>query len=101
MELADSENRDEVTTELENFLDSIELVTEYYFARHGEKIVNLDEGYEGEYDQYKRLWPYQKKLWEWITKFNGPSLIVCAFTPFHRCFLILRLLAGKHPRKIG
>lgn len=31
----------------------------------GNRITSLNEGYLGEYDQYKRMWPYQKKIWEW------------------------------------
>jgi len=41
------------------------LVENHYFARHGERIASFDEGYSGEHDQYKCMWPYQKKLWEW------------------------------------
>lgn len=65
IELTDRENRDNIAVELKNFLDSIELIADHYFARHGERIENFDEGYAGERDQYKRMWPYQKKLWEW------------------------------------
>lgn len=65
IELIDQDNRNSVAVELENFLDSSGLVTDYYFAKHGERIENFDDGYSGERDQYKRLWPYQKKLWEW------------------------------------
>lgn len=69
IELADEQDRDEIATELENFLDAIELVANHYFAKHGRPIESFDEGYSGErYDdgfEYKRMWPYQKELWEW------------------------------------
>jgi len=65
IELIDRDNRDSIAIELKSFLDSIDLVENHYFARHGERIENFDEGYSGERDQYKRMWPYQKKLWEW------------------------------------
>jgi hypothetical protein len=65
IELTDKETRDNVAVELETFLDSIELVEDHYFAKHGQRIGNLDDGYSGEFDQYKRMWPAQKKLWEW------------------------------------
>jgi len=65
IELIDRDNRDSIAIELKSFLDSIDLVENHYFARHGERIENFDEGYSGERDQYKRMWSYQKKLWEW------------------------------------
>lgn len=65
IELRDKENRDRIAKNLEDFLDSLEIVEDFYFAKHGKRVENLDEGYSGERDQYKRMWPYQKKLWEW------------------------------------
>jgi hypothetical protein len=65
IELTDKENRDRVAKKLRNLLDSIELVEQHFFANHGQRVENLDEGYKGERETYKRMWPYQKKLWEW------------------------------------
>jgi hypothetical protein len=65
IELVDRDSRDIVAAELRDFLDSIDLVSDHYFSKHGERVESLDDGYLGEYDQYKRMWPYQKKLWEW------------------------------------
>lgn len=64
IELKDKETRDEIADKVKKFLDSNNLVEDYFFAKHGEKIDNLDEGYEGESKQYKRLWPYHKRIWE-------------------------------------
>ena len=77
VELIDKENRDRIATKLNNFLNSIDLVADYYFARHGKRIEKFDEGYSGERDQYKRMWPYQKKLWEW-----GSEMTVNAIKEF-------------------
>lgn len=65
IELINKETRDNVAVELETFLDSIELVEDHYFAKHGQRIENFDDGYSGEFDQYKRMWQSQKKIWEW------------------------------------
>ena len=58
-------NRDITAQNFARFLDEVDYIENYFFARHGEKITNFDEGYQGERDQYKRMWPYQKKIWEW------------------------------------
>lgn len=64
IQLNDKENRDKVAKELNSFLDSTNLVEMHYFANHGKKVENLDEGYNGERETYKRMWSFQKKLWE-------------------------------------
>jgi len=65
MELQSKEIRDGIAERLDDFLDSLKTVQEHYFARHGQRVTNLDKGFSGERETYKRLWPYQKKLWEW------------------------------------
>lgn len=65
IQLKDIENRNRVASELDSFLDSINLVEKHYFANHERRVENLDEGYNGERETYKRMWPFQKKLWEW------------------------------------
>lgn len=74
IEFVSKEDRDSTAAELKNFLDSIELIAEHYFARHGERIESFDEGYAGEYDQYRRMWPYQRKLWEWGSEMTVESI---------------------------
>lgn len=65
IELTSKEIRDDFAERLDDFLDSSELVQEHFFAKHGKRVKNLDEGYSGEDGDYKRMWLYQKKLWHW------------------------------------
>ena len=65
IELDDRETRDRISEILNEYLNSIEIINEYYFANHGNRVENLDDGYSGEKEQYGRLWPHQKKIWEW------------------------------------
>lgn len=64
IEVEDKEKRDILAEELKNYLNSLDEIEEHYFANHGKRIDNLDKGYKGERETYKRMWPYQKKLWE-------------------------------------
>jgi len=65
LELINEESRDRIAVDLYNYLGSVPYIDTYYFANHSQKVDNLDEGYQGEYKNYQRMWPYQKKIWEW------------------------------------
>jgi len=79
IELTDNRNRNTLAAEIKDFLDSVDLVKEHYFARHGQRIENFSQGYAGEQDQYKDMWPYQKKLWEW-----GSEMTVAAIKEYKK-----------------
>jgi len=65
LELINKESRDRIAVDLYNYLSSVSNVDTYFFANHEKRVDNLDEGYQGEYELYQRMWPYQKKIWEW------------------------------------
>lgn len=65
IETVDEVQRNRIADRLVTFLSSLETVEEFYFANHSKKVDDLDKGYDGEYSTYKRMWPYQKKIWEW------------------------------------
>jgi len=65
LEVKNQDSRNRIADELDVFLESLEIVENHYFAIHGERINTFDEGYAGERDTYQRMWPYQKKIWEW------------------------------------
>jgi len=64
-EFHNREVRDKFVTIINDLLDSIDIINKHYFANHGRRIENLDDGYPGEQETYGRLWFQQKKLWEW------------------------------------
>ena len=63
IEFTTREIRDDVAKRVDDFLNSSELVQEYFFARHGRRVKTLDEGFSGEIENYKRMWLYQKMIW--------------------------------------
>lgn len=65
LEVKNHDNRIRIADDLDVFLQSIETIEDHYFAIHGENINTFDEGYAGERETYQRMWPYQKKIWEW------------------------------------
>jgi len=65
LEVKNQDSRNRIANELDVFLQSLEIVEDHYYAIHGERINTFDEGYAGERDTYQRMWPYQKKIWEW------------------------------------
>lgn len=64
IEAIDRVNRDRIAGSLKDFVASMQTIKEYYFANHSQRIENLDQGYSGEQISYSRLWPYQKRIWE-------------------------------------
>ena len=74
IELSNKEIRDDVAKRIDDFLNSLELVKEHFFARHGKRVKTLDEGFSGEPETYKRMWPYQKMLWQWGSEMAVESI---------------------------
>ena len=74
IEVLDRETRDNTANDIDNFLSTVDLVATYYFANHEVKVENLDEGYSGEQETYKRMWTYQKKIWEWGSEMTVEAL---------------------------
>lgn len=66
--------RDIVAQKFVIFLDELNIIDRYFFARHGIEITSFNEGYKGEHDQYKRMWHYQKKIWEWGSEMTVESI---------------------------
>ena len=68
IEFKDKKTRDDGAVELEGFLDSLDIIEDHYLANHDKKVEKLEDGYKGEIKDYKRMWSFQKKLWEWGSK---------------------------------
>jgi hypothetical protein len=96
LEIINKDNRDRIADEIDGYLQSLTTIEDHYFALHGNRINNLDEGYAGEREDYQRMWPYQKKIWEWgaemtveaikekeLTKENNPSRKVQLTRTYH------------------
>jgi hypothetical protein len=58
------EERDRISVSLDTFLDSLGIVSHHFPTCHGNAINNLDEGYKGEAQAYKRMWHHQERLWQ-------------------------------------
>jgi len=65
IETINEEQRSRIADRLSAYLNSFETVVEWYYANHNDKVDDLVQGYDGEQSHYKRMWPYQKKIWEW------------------------------------
>ncbi len=74
IEFDNKESRKALWDELNKFIDNLTIVESHYLADNKKKVKQLEDCYKGESDSFKRLWLFQKKLWEWGSKMAVESI---------------------------